>query len=128
MRTKILFSLFIFIKSALCFADDLSIIQVHRNIPLSDEEPTYRDLFLNGGENAGVKKNQIYTVFHRVQIKDFSGTQSYGEIEIPVGEAKIIAVYNKVAVARELKIYPREDQPNLDILGIMSGDRLELKK
>lgn len=109
-------------------ADDLTIVAVKRNITLADDEPVYHDLIINTGENGGIKKNQIFTAFRRVGIRDFSGVQSYGEIDIPVGEIKILSVYSRVAIARQLKLYSREENPILDVFGLMSGDRLEAKK
>lgn len=42
---------------------------------------------------------------------------------IPVGQLKVIAVYSKVTVAREVKLFPRVDLPMLEQTGIMIGDR-----
>ncbi len=130
---KLLFCLsFVCMVSLICpskgFSDDLAIIAVKKNITLSDDEPVFHDLIINTGENGGLKRNQILTAFRRVGIRDYSGVQSYGEIDIPVGEIKILSVYGRVAIARQVKLYPREENPVLDVFGMMSGDRLELKK
>ncbi|MFN7905190.1 MAG: hypothetical protein ACK5P5_08400 [Pseudobdellovibrionaceae bacterium] len=127
LQISIFFALqLIFFNKAM--ADDLTIVGVKRNITLADDEPVFHDLIVNTGENGGIKKGQIFTAFRRVGIRDFSGVQSYGEIDIPVGEIKILSVYSRVAVARQLKLYSREENPVLDVFGLMSGDRLEAKK
>ncbi len=105
---------------------DISIIDVRKNIPLSDEDPSFTDFYINAGENEGLKKNTVVTVFRNINIRDSSGAQSFGEIGIPVGQVKIIAVYQKVAVAREYKLLPRDINPMLEQIGLMSGDRIEL--
>ena len=110
------------------FSDELTIIAVKKNITLADDEPVFHDLIINAGENGGLKRNQVLTAFRRVGIRDYSGVQSYGEIDIPVGEIKILSVYGRVAIARQVKLYPREENPVLDVFGMMSGDRLEAKK
>lgn len=113
---------------SLGFSDDLTIIAIKKNIPLADDEPVFHDLIINAGENGGLKRNQVMTAFRRVGIRDHSGVQSYGEVDIPVGEIKILSVYGRVAIARQVKLYTREENPVLDVFGMMSGDRLELKK
>jgi hypothetical protein len=106
---------------------DISIVDVRKNIPLSDEDPSFTDFYLSAGENEGLKKNMVVTVFRPVNIRDNSGAQSYGEISIPVGQVKILAVFPKVAVAREFKLLPREENPMLEQVGLMSGDKVETK-
>lgn len=103
-----------------------TIIDIRRNIPLSDEEVPIRDYYLNIGENKGVKTSQNFTVQRKIQVKDSSGAQSYGEILIPVGEVKVIAVYPSVSIAREVKLLSREKLPMLEQRGILVGDRVDL--
>jgi hypothetical protein len=59
-------------------------------------------------------------------IRDATGTQTFGEIDVRVGQLKIIATAGHVAVAREYKLISRDDEPMLEQTGIMIGDRLEL--
>jgi hypothetical protein len=108
------------------FAADLNVIEVHRNIPLADDAPVYKDFYINAGSELGLKKNLVVTVVRKMAIRDATGTQTYGEIDIPVGQLKIIAAVGRVAVAREYKLTSREDEPMLEQTGIMIGDRLEL--
>jgi hypothetical protein len=108
------------------FGADLNIIEVRRNIPLSDEAPVYKDFYINAGSDSGLKKNLIVTVIRKMGIHDATGTQSYGDIEIPVGQLRIIAVQNRVAVAREYQLISRDEEPMLEQIGMMIGDRLEL--
>lgn len=108
------------------FGADLNVIEVRRNIPLSDEAPVYKDFYINAGSESGLKKNQVITVIRKMAIRDATGTQTYGEIEIPVGQLKIISAQNRVAVAREYQLISRDDEPMLEQIGIMIGDRLDL--
>lgn len=108
------------------YAQDLQIIEVRRNIPLADDAPVYKDFYLNGGTDKGLKKNQIVTVFRKITIRDALGAQVYGELSIPVGQLKVISVYNNLAVAREHNLISRDDEPMLEQIGIMSGDLIQL--
>ncbi len=109
------------------FAADISVVDVRRNIPLSDEEPAVKDFYLNAGSDDGIKKNLVVTVYRGLNVRDASGAQSYGEIIVPVGQLQVIAVYQKLSVAREYKILARDENPMLEQVGIMSGDKVELK-
>lgn len=109
------------------FAQDLSIVDVRRNITLADDDVVYKDFYLNGGEGDGLKKNLVVTVMRKVQVRDANGSQSYGEIQIPVGQLRVIATYGKVSVAREYKLLSRDELPMLEQIGMMSGDRIDLK-
>ena len=106
---------------------ELSVVDVRRNIPLSDSEPVYKDFYINGGEENGFKKNQILTLVRKVSVKDSSGSQTIGDMKIPVGQLKILAIFPKVTVARELKLFTRAEYPMLEQSGIMIGDLLDLK-
>lgn len=108
------------------FSADINIIEVRRNIPLSDEAPVYKDFYINAGTESGLKKNMVVTVIRKMAIRDASGTQSYGDLDIPVGQLKIIAAKGRLAVAREYRLISRDDEPMLEQIGLMIGDRLEL--
>lgn len=109
------------------FSADVSVVDVRRNIPLSDEAPVYKDFYLNAGAASGLKRFQVINVVRKIAIRDLSGAQSYGEMDVVVGQIRIIALNSKVAVAREYKLLPREDEPMLEQIGIMAGDRLDFE-
>lgn len=106
------------------FADS-QVIDVRRNITLSNEESPYKDFYLSGGKEAGFKVNQVVKAIRPLTIRDASGAQSYGQIQIPVGQIKIIAVYDRVAVGREFKLLSRDELPMLEQVGIMTGDQID---
>jgi hypothetical protein len=126
MKTMILAILLIFLSN-FATANDITIVDVRRNIPLSDEEPVYKDFYINGGSDDGLKKNLVVTVIRATNIRDASGAQSFGEILIPVGQVRILATYPKVSVAREYKSLSRDENPMLEQTGIMNGDKIDLK-
>jgi hypothetical protein len=123
---KLLFATAFLILTALfsweVFAADMSIVEVRRNIPLSDEAPVYKDFYLNAGSESGLKKNMVLTIMRKTIIRDASGAQSFGEMEVPVGQLKVIAIQNKIAIAREYKLISRDEEPMLEQIGMMIGD------
>jgi hypothetical protein len=109
------------------FSDELSIVEVRRNIPLSDEDPVYQDYYINSGTDEGLKTNLVVSAIRKVSVRDSSGTQTYGDMLVPVGQLKVIYVGEKFSVAREFKLFSRDDQPMLEQTGIMIGDKIDMK-
>lgn len=107
-------------------ANDISVVDVRRNITLSENDPVYKDFYINAGPSSGLKKNLVVTAVRKLNIRDASGANAVGEIMIPVGQLRIIAVYDRVAVAREYALLSRDELPMLEQVGIMNGDRIEL--
>ncbi len=108
--------------TAAAVAQDATVINVKKNIALADTDVPLRDYYVNIGGNHGLKKGQILKVERKALVRDSSGALSFGEIRVPVGELQVLSVYPKVSVARELKIYPRDEFPILDQIGILVGD------
>jgi len=106
-------------------ADDIVIVDARKNIPLADDEPSFKDFYLSGNVSS-LKKNSLITVVRNHTVKDSSGSQSLGELAIPVGQLKVIFIQGKVAVAREHKLFSRSDLPMLEQTGLMIGDRIDL--
>ncbi|WII73178.1 hypothetical protein QJS83_04735 [Bdellovibrio sp. 22V] len=125
MITAILMILFGFTHESK--AADISIVDVRRNITMAEDDPVYKDFYINAGPTSGLKKNLVVTAVRKINIRDASGANAVGEILVPVGQLKIIAVYDRVAVAREFTLLSRDELPMLEQTGIMAGDRIELK-
>lgn len=111
----------------LAAAEDIFVIDSRRNIPLADNEPVYKDYYLNAGTGSGLKKDLVVTVVRKVVIRDAAGAANVGEMDVPVAQLKVLAVFGKVSVARDYKTLSRDDHPMLEQTGVMSGDRIELK-
>lgn len=119
--------IFLFFAS-IAFADESRVVDVRRNITLSDDDKVYKDFYINGGSDNGFRKGQSLTAVRKVNVRDASGATNVGEMIVPVGELKVIAVYEKVTVAREVKLFDRTDLPMLEQKAIMTGDTVEIKK
>ncbi len=118
------FIIFALLLSWEVFGADMNIIEVRRNIPLADDAPIYKDFYINAGTSNQLKKNMVVTVTRKLAIKDNTGTESFGELEVPVGQIKIIAVHGRIAVGREFKLTSRENEAMLEQIGMMVGDQL----
>lgn len=117
--------LFLGINSA--HAADPYVVDIRRNITLSDDDPVYKDFYINVTSGSGFKKNMVVTAVRKINIRDASGANAMGEIFVPVGQLKIIAIYDKIAVAREFTLLSRDELPMLEQTGIMTGDTIDTK-
>lgn len=114
--------------TSLVSAETTQVVDVRRNITLSDDDKIYKDYYVAGGTDKGFKKGQTLVANRKINVRDASGSTAVGEMIVPVGELKVIAVYEKVTVAREAKLYDRQELPMLEQRGIMTGDLIEPKK
>lgn len=104
------------------------IVDVRRNITLSDDEAVAKDFYIRLTDSVGsFKKNLVIKATRKINVKDTS-LKSVGEFRTVVGLLKIIHVEGSVAVAREFKLIPRTDQPMLEQIGIMTGDEIDLSE
>ena len=123
MKTILIFASLIF--TATLQAQELNVIDVRRNITMSDDDIVYKDYYINGGESSALRKNLVINVKRRVNIKDVGG-KNVGDFDTVVGQLKVIHVGAKVSVAREFNLTSRDEEPMLEQVGIMSGDKVDL--
>lgn len=115
--------LFLSTISSAAFATS-EIVDVHRNITLSDDETPTKDFYIKI-DGASLKKNLVIKAVRKVTVKD-SSQKAVGDFKTVVGLLKVIHVEGAVAVAREFKLLPRTELPMLEQIGIMSGDEIDL--
>lgn len=121
------FSLVSALQTTIAFANN-EIVEVRRNITLSDDEIPAKDFYIRLVDSAGsFKKNLVIKATRKINVKDAS-LKSIGEFNTVVGLLKVIHVEGSVAVAREFKLIPRTDQPMLEQIGIMTGDQIDLSQ
>lgn len=107
-------------------ANEVTIFDVRRPIAMSDHEKTYKDFYLNGGIEMGLKKGVILTVQRRVPLYNTLTNSSAGDLNIEVAKIKIIHVQNRLSVARLLNEPSRAEIPILEDSFILIGDRVDL--
>ena len=126
MLSKFTF-LFLLLSSLKALALDIRIVESRRNIQLSEDEPVYRDFYINAGTDAGLKENTVVKVTRKVTVRDTSGTQTLGEVSVPVGRLRILWAQSNLSIAREYGELKPEDRPVLDQGGFQIGDRIDTK-
>lgn len=107
---------------------EIQVIQVKRNIPLSDQEPVYKDYYLSGGLKSGLRVNLVVPVFRWINLRENTQAQDQSmKILEPVGWLKVIFTQDQLAVARLYASSDFSEQPVLDLPGIMMGDVISLE-
>jgi hypothetical protein len=107
-------------------ASENEIVHVQRSLPLSEDEPIYKDYYINGGPQTGLKENLIVKVVRSVHVGKGGKTTDGMKIEIPVGLLKIIYLRPQMAVARLYAMADLEKAPALDTPAILVGDSIDL--
>lgn len=109
------------------FADDPTIFDVRKNLVMADDDPVFRDFYINGGTEAGLQRGMIVNVLRRVTLYDNIQNRSPGELNAVVGQVKIIHVQKGLAVGRAHGESNRENQPLLEDDFVMIGDKIDVK-
>lgn len=115
----------IILSASVTHAQEISVVEVRRNITLADDDVVYRDYYINAGDGSALRKNLVVKVKRKIYVKE-SATKKVGDFETQVGLLKVIQVGNKVSVAREFKLTSRDEEAMLEQTGIMAGDKIDL--
>ncbi len=119
-------SLFVLFWTQWSFAE-VAVFDVRQNLAMSDSDKVYRDFYLNGGSEAGLKPGQVITLQRRLPLYDNYANHAAGELNLLVAKVKIIHVQKGLAVARLHSELAREDVPFLEDNYIMVGDILDIQ-
>lgn len=113
-------------KTQFVQASDLLVFDVKKTLRLKDSDPQYKDFYINGGEEYGLRPGMLVTVYRKVGMYDALRNKSAGELKVFVGRLKVIHVQNGLAVARVYSKLSRKKLPILNYNAIMVGDRLDM--
>lgn len=108
------------------WASENEIIHVQRSLPMSEDEPIYKDYYINGGSNTGLKENLVVKVMRTVHVGKIGKATDGMKIEVPVGLLKIIYMRPQMAVARLYAMQDIEKAPALETPAILVGDIVDL--
>jgi hypothetical protein len=123
--TKLLIVLLAHLAGTSAFAD-LTVFDVRKNFPMTNGEKTFKDYYINGGAEMGIKQGMVITVNRRRALYDAYQNKSLGNLKVPVGKLKVIHVQNGVSVARLFSSFSRENIPGLEFDFILVGDQLDM--
>lgn len=108
-------------------AGEAVVIEVRKNTNLFKKEKVFKNFFINGGQNLGLKLGMHVDVTRRLPVHDPLKNASIGDLKVKVGTLEIIHSESKISVARLVSYDSMEKRPLLDYEAIMVGDRLDLE-
>jgi hypothetical protein len=103
------------------------IIHVQRSLSMGEDDPVYKDFYINMGKSSGLKENMVVNVTRIVHVGKGGKAIDGMKIEVPVGQLKIIYVQLEMAVARLYSSQDIEKTPTLETPAILIGDTIDLK-
>lgn len=107
--------------------EDPTIFDMRKGVTLSDDEPTFRDFYINGGAESGLQPGMLITVMRKLTLYDTYQNRSPGDLIIKVGQLKIIHVQKGLAVGRVYNEFSRDNLPLLEDNYVMLGDKVDVK-
>lgn len=107
-------------------ADDVSIFDVRKSLPLDPSDPVFYDFYVNAGPESGLKKGMYVSVVRKLPIHDPIGNKAQGTLSVEVAKLQIIHVERDISVARLASEFGSEDRPVLEFEAVMIGDVLDL--
>lgn len=116
MKTAVLLTLFFSI-----FSQAAEIVDVRNQIPMTNDAPRIKDYYLST-DGVNLKKDLVVKIVRTISVSQ--GKKSIGDVQVEVGQLRVLAVSDKVAVAREYKLFPKDLAPLTEALGFMVGDKV----
>lgn len=126
MTYSYLLSTIIVVLTFHAHAGDITIFEVHKNIPLNNDEIVYKDYYISGGATDGIKKGMVLTVNRKSPIHDNLKNKSQGFLLNAMGRVQIIHVEQEFSIARLFAVQERDNAPLADLDGVMVGDFVDL--
>ena len=117
---KVFFVIVIFAIQILPAAE---IVEVRIKIPMSNDEPRIKDYYLSTA-GASLKKDLVIKIFRNVSVVTV-GKKNLGDLKIEIGQLHVMAIDDKVAVAREYKLHSKDSAPLTESIGFMIGDQVD---
>lgn len=97
------------------------IVDVRNQIPMTNDAPRIKDYYIST-DGVNLKKDLVVKIIRNMSVSQ--GKKKIGDVKVEIGQLRILAVADKVAVAREYKIYPKDQTPLTEAIGFMIGDQV----
>jgi hypothetical protein len=121
-------SLITALHTSIAFADRVEIFDVHKNLAMTKTDVVYKDYYLSAGRDSGLKEKMIVSVTRSIPVFDHARNIGRGDLDLRMGQVKIIYVGARMSIARAYTTVNRADNPVTDVDNFMIGDRLDLSE
>jgi hypothetical protein len=105
---------------------DFTVFDVRKTLSLHDDDPVYKDFYVNMGTESGVKIGDIVAVYRRVPVIDVYRNKAQGDLVVPIAHLRVIHTQKTMSVCRLAAAVNQKQIPVLQFDAVMMGDRVEL--
>lgn len=107
-------------------AQKVTIFEVRKDLKLADDDPTFKDYYINAGFDEGLREGTVLDVVRRIPIHDSLKNQAQGDLVLVIAKVKVMHVQKNISVARLYSTTTARQRPVADFNAIMIGDELDL--
>lgn len=108
------------------YSSEVVIFAVNKNLQMHPKDPIFKDYYLSGGIEDGLRRGMIVTVVRRTPVHDLSRNRALGDILLPVAKLRLIYVQKNLSIARVVTLIHGKSIPNTEFDAVMVGDRVTL--
>lgn len=105
------------------FSQGAEIVDVRNQIPMSNDAPRIKDYYLST-DGVSLKKDLVVKIVRSMNVSQ--GKKNIGDVKVEIGQLRVLAVSDKVAVAREYKMFTKDQAPLTESIGFMVGDLVDM--
>jgi hypothetical protein len=113
------------INSAYAVTVDFTVFDARKTLPLSDDEPVYRDYYVNMGVEAGVKIGSVLSVYRKIPLVDVYTNKAPGDLIVEVARIQVIHTQHSLSVGRVVSGSNYKSIPVVQYEKVMLGDRVD---
>jgi len=120
------FALLIPSSRAMAYEKEFTVFDMRKTLPLHDDDPVYRDYYVNIGSDSGVQVGAILAIYRHVPVIDIYRNKAEGDLVVPIGHMKVIQVQKSMSVCRVASIASEKQIPVVQYETVMMGDQVRV--
>ena len=109
-------------------AGEYKVFGIRTDFPMADDQPLFRDVYVNMGTNQGIKTGSSLDAFRVITTVDELNQRTGRNISFKIAKLKVIHAETDLAVARVTQFLPPDATPVGSFTNVMVGDEVEVSK
>lgn len=113
--------------ASMSVAKDFVIISISQDFPMyNGQEKLNKNFYINIGSKQGVTEGTVLDVYRKTILNDSYRTNKSYQYDIKVGQLEVIHSENESSIAKLHAMNEKISDMQLDVEGIMIGDKVEI--
>lgn len=109
-------------------AGDYKVFGIRTDFTMADDQPTFRDVYVNMGTNQGIKPGSTLDAYRVITTIDELNQRTGRNISFKIAKLKVIHAETDLAIARVTQFLPPDSTPIGSFTNVMVGDEVEVSK